>query len=69
MARLIYWMGFPILIGIWLFISPYVLGQDEKAITANNMIFGAIVILVGLGIAFFGEKVCAGIEHREKKTA
>ena len=70
MARLIYWMGFQILIGIWLFISPYVLGQGEvMAIATNNMIFGAVVILVGLGIALFGEKVCAGVEHSEKKTA
>lgn len=69
MAKLTYWMIFQILVGIWLFISPYVLGQEMTYMTTNNMIFGAVVILVGLGMAFFSGKVCAGIEHPEKKAA
>ena len=69
MGNLIYWMVFQILVGIWLFISPYVLGQEMTSMTTNNMIFGAIVILVGLGMAFFSGKVCAGIQHPEKKPA
>jgi hypothetical protein len=32
------------------------------------MIFGAVVALLGFGIAFFSEKVCVGIEHAAKKT-
>jgi hypothetical protein len=68
-GNLIYWTVFQILVGIWLFISPYVLGEEMTYMTTNNMIFGAVIALVGLGMAFFSEKVCAGIQQPEKKTA
>jgi len=70
MVRLIYWMVFQILVGIWLLVSPYVLrySGEMTTMTTNSMIFGAVVALLGLGIAFFNEKVCAGIEHAVKKT-
>ncbi len=61
------WMIFQILVGIWLFISPYVIGFNDTGATTNTMIFGAIVILVGLGMALFGEQVC-GLGHSEKKV-
>jgi hypothetical protein len=69
MAKLTYWMIFQIMVGIWLFISPYILGEGMTSMTKNNMIFGAVVILVGLGMAFFSGKVCAAIQHPEKKSA
>ena len=72
MASLIYWMVFQILVGVWMFISPFVLGYGEEmmdqSMVTNNMIFGAVVALLGLGISLFNEKVCAGIEHAEKRT-
>ncbi len=56
---LIGWMVFQILVGIWLFISPYVLGFSESTgATTNTMIFGAVVILIGLGMAIFSKNVC-----------
>jgi hypothetical protein len=30
MKKLIYWMTFQVLVGIWLFISPFVLGYKEE---------------------------------------
>ncbi|MFB3887745.1 MAG: SPW repeat protein [Thermodesulfobacteriota bacterium] len=70
MTKLIYWMVFQVLVGIWLFISPYVIGYSGEmtTMTTNNMVFGAIVTLLGLGIAFFNEEVCAGVEQTAKKT-
>ena len=71
MAGLIYWMILQVLIGIWLAVSPYVFGQSGEmttSLTTSNAVFGAVVALLGLGITFFGEEVCAGIEHSVKKT-
>lgn len=42
-------MVFQILVGLWLFISPFVPGFWEAHLTFNNMIFGAIVCLLGVG--------------------
>jgi ABC-type uncharacterized transport system permease subunit len=69
MANLIYWMVFQIVVGIWLFASPYVLhGGEYMTMNTNNMIFGTLMVLSGLGIAFFSERVCAGVQHPEKKS-
>ncbi len=65
---LVGWMIFQILVGIWLFISPYVLGFSEtRGADINNMIFGAVIILVGLGMSLFSDDVC-GSEKSEVKT-
>lgn len=54
MKRLIYWMTFQMAVGVWLFISPFVLGyKGETAVALNNMLFGAIVVLFGLGVSFY----------------
>ena len=38
MKSLIYWMVFQILIGIWSFISPFVMGFGEvTGVAVNNM--------------------------------
>jgi hypothetical protein len=54
------WMVFQMLAGIWLFISPFVFGAGETPIATNNMIFGAIVVILGVG-SFFYE-----FYHRER---
>ncbi len=50
----LYWLGFQILIGIWIFVSPFVLGdRDPIGMALNNMIFGAIVVILGFGVSFY----------------
>lgn len=73
MKSLIYWMTFQTGVGIWLFISPFVLEyKEETAVAANNMLFGAIVVILGIGVSLYGSYHQAGslsgIEHAEKKT-
>ncbi len=47
------WMAFQILVGIWLFVSPLVLGVATMAGQVNNMIFGALVVIFGLGVLLY----------------
>ncbi len=54
------WMVFQMLVGIWLFISPFVFGFGETVSATNNMIFGAIVVLLGVGSIFYE------IYHKER---
>jgi hypothetical protein len=72
MTKLTYWMLFQILVGIWVFISPFVLGYSEEAMgqtmIANNMIIGAVVALIGLGISLFSDEVCSRVAEAEKRT-
>ncbi len=69
MRRLFYLMMFQILIGIWLMISPFVLGYREiTGITTNNLVFGALVLLLGIGVVSY-QKIFPGIEHTAKKAA
>ena len=53
------WMIFQLLVGVWLFISPYVLRLDDHMAT-NNMIFGPIVVILGVGSIFYE------LYHKEK---
>ncbi len=46
-------MVFQVLVGIWMFISPFVYGFGETHIAINNMIFGPIVVLLGVGSIFY----------------
>ena len=63
------WMIFQILVGIWLFVSPYVLGFREMTnATTNSMVFGAVVVLIGLGMSIFSKNVC-GLEHEPRKVS
>jgi len=69
MRYLFYFMVFQILVGIWLMVSPFVLGYREiTGLTTNNMIFGAIVLILGIGVAYY-QKTSPGFEHAAKKTA
>ncbi len=47
------WMVFQMLVGIWIFISPFVFGFGETHMAINNMIFGAIVVVLGVGSVFY----------------
>ncbi len=64
MARILRgWMVFQILVGIWLLISPFVLGfSGTSSADINSIIFGIVVILIGVGMALFSDRVC-GQEH------
>jgi hypothetical protein len=71
MKSLIYWMVPQMLVGIWLIISPFVLEFREMTkLSANNMLFGGIVFILGLGVALYEysykeENVCLGQEARK----
>ena len=66
MKALRYWMFFQVLLGIWLFVSPYALGYGEfSRMTANDMILGVLVVILGLVGAFAGE--WPEIWHAERK--
>ena len=56
------WMVFQILVGIWMFISPFVFGFGETHIATNNMIFGAVVVILGVGSIFYE------LYHKERET-
>jgi hypothetical protein len=70
------WMIFQILVGIWLFISPSVLGGGRGAfISTSNMIFGAIVVILAVGCIFYEmyhrerlERVPTGLEHARERV-
>jgi hypothetical protein len=47
------WMVFQMLVGIWLFISPYVFGFGGTILATSNFIFGAIVVILGVGTVFY----------------
>jgi hypothetical protein len=65
-------MVLQIAIGIWLFISPFVMGYKEfVGVALNNMILGAIVVILGLGVSlyeFYHREELPGMEHAEKRT-
>lgn len=70
------WMVFQLLVGIWMFISPSVLGYGDTPLATNNMIFGAIVFILGVGTVFFelyhkerfDREIAAGMEHAKEKV-
>lgn len=67
MGSLRYWMIFQTLLGIWLVISPFVMGYREiTGMSMNNIVVGAIVAIIGLMGAFIG---LPGMRHPEKKVA
>jgi hypothetical protein len=50
MRSILYWSMFQILVGAWLFISPFVFGfSPMTGARINNMFFGAVVFALGLG--------------------
>ncbi len=47
------WMVFQILVGIWMFISPFVFDFVGTHMATNDMIFGAIIVILGVGSIFY----------------
>ncbi len=47
MRALFFWMGLQMLLGTWIFISPYVFGAAGRSAAVNDMICGAAVVLLG----------------------
>ena len=70
------WMVFQMLVGIWLFISPFVFGFGETHFATNTMIFGAIVVILGVGSVFyelyhkerFEKETLPYMEHAKEKA-
>jgi len=70
------WMVFQLLIGIWMFISPFVFGLGDTPLATNNMIFGAIVVILGVGTVLyelhlkerFERETVAGMEHSKERA-
>lgn len=74
MRGLFYWMAFQMLVGIWLFVAPFALGFKELTGAAvNNMIFGASVFILGLGVSLYeyyhGEAALPRMEHGEHTSS
>ncbi len=66
MKNLFYVMVFQVLVGIWLIVSPFVMGYKEiTGMTINDLVFGAIVVIIGIATAF---AVLPVLRHAEKKT-
>jgi hypothetical protein len=48
-------MVFQVLVGIWLVLSPFALGYRQiTSMTINDMILGAVVVILGLTVALTG---------------
>ena len=70
------WMVFQLLVGVWLFISPFVFGFEDTHFATNNMIFGAIVVILGVGTVFyelyhkerFERETVAEMEHAKERV-
>jgi len=69
-------MVFQLLIGIWMFISPFVFGFGDTHFATNNMVFGALVVILGVGTVFyelvhkerFERETVAGMEHPRERV-
>ena len=69
------WMVFQLLVGISMFISPFVFGFGDTHFATNNMVFGAIVVILGVGTVFyelyhkerFERETGAGVEHAKER--
>jgi len=76
MKTIYFWMTFQILVGIWMFISPFVFRFRElMGASTNSMIFGAVVVLLGFGVALYEfyhkEEVAhvGGMEHAKERAS
>ncbi len=72
MKNMQYWMILQVLIGIWLFISPFVMGYKEMMdVAINSMVFGAIVVILGLGVSlheYHHREAFSPMQPAEKKN-
>jgi hypothetical protein len=59
-----------------MFISPFVFGFRDTPFATNNMIFGAMVVILGVGTVFyelyhkerFEREPVAGMEHFKERA-
>jgi hypothetical protein len=71
MKSLIYWMIFQMVIGAWLFVSPFATGFRElTGPSILNMVLGIITVLLGLAVVLYEiynkhENACDTGEPRE----
>ncbi len=56
------WTIFQLLIGVWLFISPFILAGAQPSYMTNNMLFGALVFIIGVGSLMYE------VYHRKQLT-
>ena len=74
MKSLIYWMVFQMLIGAWLFVSPFVTGFRElTGPSILNMALGVITVLIGLATVMYevyqkNENPCDRGEPQERTS-
>jgi membrane protein CcdC involved in cytochrome C biogenesis len=69
-------MVFQLLVGVWMFVSPFVFGFGDTHLATNNMIFGAIVVILGVWTVFFElyhkerfeRETAAGMEHAKERN-
>lgn len=57
--------AFQVLVGAWLFISPFALSVPGVGARVSNMIFGAIVVILGVGFSLAEYYTHELIEQRE----
>jgi hypothetical protein len=74
MRTIYFWMISQILVGIWMFISPSIFRYRElMGAATNSMIFGAIVVLLGFGVALYEfyhrEEAMHGMEHAKERAS
>ena len=70
------WTIFQMLVGIWMFISPFVFGYGETHFATNNIIFGAVVVILGVGTIFYEvyhkeryeKETVGGMEHAKERV-
>ena len=46
------WLAFQFAVGVWLFVSPFVL-QYTGTMRFNDMLFGALLVVLGVGTSVF----------------
>lgn len=68
-----YWATFQVLLGIWLFVSPFAIGFTELTpVALNSMIIGAVVAVSGLGaflFEFYHRGTICKLDEMEKRAS
>ena len=51
MKKILILMLFQMILGFWVFVSPFAVGFDDvTAVALSDMVFGAVLLVMGLGI-------------------
>ncbi|MFC1632690.1 SPW repeat protein [Patescibacteria group bacterium] len=54
-----------VLAGIWLIIAPFILSYSDRGATTNDIIIGAVIIVIGL-VTLSGERYIEGKQDDDK---